>query len=253
MSLVPHTPAVEAQEHAALVVAFDAGDLDHTGTRRAEALAASCAGCAALVDDLALIRAAMTTLPVPPRRRDYRLSAEDVARLRPSAWRRVLGWLAAPGSTVRPLATGLATLGVVGLLLTAGLPGFGAGGAAVLSTVGSEAGQPEQDSGTRTGNEAYGPAEDPGTAAQRSAAPSAAPAPSEAPVAGIAGEASPAPSDALLGAPGAPDGVGDATKVAPASPAGEDGPPISLVASIGLLAAGLGLLGARALALRRAR
>ncbi len=142
MPPAPHFPAAEAQEHAALIVALDAGDLAGLELTSAESLVASCGGCAALADDLLAIRGAMTALPVRSRRRDYRLTAEDAARLRPSGWRRVIEWLAAPGSTVRPLATGLATLGLAGLLLTSGVPGmlsgFGsAGGAPVAAPAGA--------------------------------------------------------------------------------------------------------------------
>jgi hypothetical protein len=42
----------------------------------------ACAGCAALLGDLEAIRGALPALPVPPRRRDYRLTDEDAARLR---------------------------------------------------------------------------------------------------------------------------------------------------------------------------
>ncbi len=148
MPLAPHSPAAEAQDHAALIVALDAGDLAGAELLAAEALATSCAGCAALLHDLAAIRVAMAALPVPPRRRDYRLTTEDAARLRPSGLRRLLEWLAAPGSAVRPLATGLATLGVVGLLLTSGLSGvlsgFGSAGAAPAPAL-APAGAPLDD------------------------------------------------------------------------------------------------------------
>jgi hypothetical protein len=112
-----HSPAAAAAEHAAVIVALDAGDLTGSERDRAARLAAACAGCAALLADLALIRAATAALPAPRRTRDYRLTGADAARLRPSAWRRLLGWLGAPRSTVRPLAGALATLGIVGLLL----------------------------------------------------------------------------------------------------------------------------------------
>lgn len=249
MPLVPHTPAAEAHDHAALVVALDAGDLAGPDLARAGALLAACPGCAALRDDLATIRHAMTALPAPVRRRDYRLTDEDAARLRPSGWRRVAGWLTAPRSSVRPLATGLATLGVVGLLLTAGLPGFG-GQVAILSTVGDSidgGAVPEgADQGTRTN-------------ATGTEAPALAPG--EAPVPGLAGEASPAPSSDAVTAPGdvntggepqefAAGGEDAATDRQLARP--EPGPSAPLVVSLLLLAAGLGLLLARAIALRRA-
>jgi hypothetical protein len=248
MPLVPHTPAAEAEAHAALVVALDAGDLAGPELARAEALLAGCAGCGALSADLAAIRGAMTALPVPVRRRDYRLTEEDAARLRPTGWRRLAGWLAAPRSSVRPLATGLATLGVVGLLLTAGLPGLG-GGVAVLSTVGGSV-----DGG------AAPEAADQGTRSNAGATEAPALAPGEAPAPGLASEASPAPTQDAVTAPGDVNtggeaqefsaGEGDAARQ-PAAQA-DPGPSAPLVLSIVLLAAGLALLLARAIALRRA-
>jgi hypothetical protein len=249
MPPAPHSPAAEAQDHASLIVALDAGDLAGDDLVAAEALASSCTGCAALVRDLAAIRGAMAALPVPPRRRDYRLTDADAARLRPGGWRRLVDWLAAPGSTVRPLATGLATLGVVGLLLTAGLPGvtggFGSGASGpLLSTVGGPL-ENQAPSGA-------GGAGDPYTYAP-AAAPTAAPAaaPSAGP-AGLTEAASPEPSAARRSTTGTEDAARDdgetATKLAATGP----GVPVGVVLSAVLLAAGLALLLARAIALRRA-
>jgi hypothetical protein len=159
----------------------------------------------------------------------------------------VTGWLAAPRSSVRPLATGLATLGVVGLLLTAGLPGFG-GGVAVLSTVGESIDVRSAPDGSPLRVDA-------------SATEAPALAPGEAPVPGLAGEASPAPSSEAVTAPGdqntggegqvySADGNDAAADPAATGPA--PGPVAPLVLSIVLLAAGLGLFLARAIALRRA-
>jgi hypothetical protein len=131
-----HSPAAAATEHAALIVAFDAGDLAGREGDVAATLASTCPGCASLAADLALLRAATAALPARPRTRDYRLTGADAARLRPSAWRGLLRWLAAPRSTVRPLAGGLAALGIVGLLLTA-TPGFLGGSATSLTTTGA--------------------------------------------------------------------------------------------------------------------
>ncbi len=243
MPPVPHTSAAVAEDHAALIVALDGGDLAGAERGRAEALVESCAGCAALRADLAAIRGAMASLPVPPRRRDFQLSPEDAARFRPTAWRRLLGWLVAPGSTVRPLATGLATLGVVGLLLTAGLPGLG-GGATTLSTVGTPAEVPAPDGG---GVEGYGAAASPEV--QPAALPTAAP--SAAGLAGTSGDAAASPAvperNATTGATDqmAGKGIDEATATG-------SGPPLALILSGVLLAAGLALFVARGLALRRA-
>ncbi len=264
MPLDPHTPATEAQEHAALIVALDAGDLAGSDLARAEELTGSCPGCGALAADLGAIRDAMAALPVPARRRDYRLTPEDAARLRPSSWRRFRDWLAAPGSTVRPLATGLATLGVVGLLVTAGLPGFGAGGA-MLSTVGSSV-----DSAAPSGAQAedYGATAAPALAPVPGAgAPAAASrAPSEPNRAGVTDDgASPAPTDdgtsttptderdsGVAGAEGVEGsgGPGD-EKAATTDAAAGEGLPAGVILSLGLLLGGLGLFGARILARRR--
>jgi hypothetical protein len=247
MPLVPHVPAADAEAHASRIVALDAGDLDGPDLEQAGALLASCAGCAALGEDLAAIRGAMTSLPVPARRRDFRLTEADAARLRPSGWRRLVGWLSAPRSSVRPVATGLATLGVVGLLLTAGLPGLG-GPVAILSSVGSsvdaaaERATGADEGGVRVDNlQSVGPD---GSMA----------APAEAPVPGLAGEASPPTGeereDTPASEPYALEAEGGAADVGAKS--SEPGPSAPLVVSLALLVAGLGLLLARAIALRRA-
>ncbi len=267
MPLVPHQPAAAAEEHAALVVELDAGDLAGAELARAEQLRATCAGCAALAADLGAIRAAMTALPVPARPRDYRLSPEDAARLRPSAWRRFRDWLAAPGSTVRPLATGLATLGVVGLLVTAGLPGlggFGAGGAAV-----SAVGAPVENARPADVQAGDGQTSAPAFASPPYAAPaqSAPPAPAASPIRGTApapGEtdravmagsgASPAPTDERNGGVAGAETSGGEKAAAPEAAAdavSSGGLPAGVVISLALLFAGAGLFAARILARRR--
>jgi hypothetical protein len=285
MPPAPHTLTVEAQDHAALIVALDAGDLAGRELRAAESLAASCTGCAALLHDLATIRGAMTALPAPARRRDYRLTAEDAARLRPSGWRRLLEWLAAPGSTVRPLATGLATLGVAGLLLTASMPGllsgFGGAASAPVMAPAVPAGSPNDNAGPGgSGDAKY----------QGASVPPAAPSgaygmgPGTVPTTGPALMATAAPAPAATGAPvpeptAAPSNegagpAGVASGAASAEPTGErlsttgtsdrapeggeaSGPdgaplvPLPAIVSLALLAAGLALLGGRTLARRR--
>jgi hypothetical protein len=263
MPPAPHTPAAEAQDHAALAVALDAGDLAGAELLAAESLAASCTGCAALVHDLAAIRGAMTALPVPPRRRDYRLTADDAARLRPFGWRRLLEWLAAPGSTVRPLATGLATLGVIGLILTSGLPGilsgFGSAGAVPVmapaeSPVDNAA---PAESGDVQFQGTYGPAampsgapgNEPGLAATAAPAAVPNPAPSGDPgaVAGEAATADPAVERVgATGTSGSPPELGKAAGRDAASTV-----PLPALVSLALLTAGLALLVGRMVARRR--
>ena len=57
MPPAPHLPATDAADHAARIVALDAGDLAGPELTAAESLVASCGGCAALADDLLAIRA----------------------------------------------------------------------------------------------------------------------------------------------------------------------------------------------------
>jgi hypothetical protein len=135
---------------------------------RGEALVATCADCAALHSDLVLLHEAARALPTPPRPRDFTLSTEDAARLRQTGWRRLIG---AFGSTrdafSRPLAIGLTTLGLAGLL-AASIPGFlsgVAGSPAAVPTIGQAA------SGAGANPESVG---EPKAAPAPSAAPSAA-------------------------------------------------------------------------------
>jgi len=244
MDHVPdHTPAAAAVEHAALIAALDAGDLAGRERDRAAGLVDTCAGCASLLADLAIIRAATATLPAPPRRRDYRLTDADAARLRPSAWRSLVGWLGAPRSTVRPLAGGLVALGIAGLLLTT-TPGFLGQVATTVSTVaapvaapagaGSLSGAAPGDAGLNAG---------PSTAAAPAATTSAGPAAVSAPLAtsapvgpattpnaaarpapsAIAVEPPPSPLAAALPAPAGPATSPELTGPAPGAAAGASG------------------------------
>jgi len=116
-----------------LIAAYAAEDIeDQAESARARALVERCEPCRDLHRDLSAIRAATrasgtaaqraSTLTAP---RDFRLTAEDAARLRPGtpigriAVR--LGWRARVGLGVaafgRPVGAALATFGVVGLLI----------------------------------------------------------------------------------------------------------------------------------------
>lgn len=84
----------------------------------AEALVAACSLCAALHADLVALSAATRSMHSPTRPRDYTLTPDDAARLRATGWRR---WVAGFGTSrdvfSRPLALGLTTLGLAGLLV----------------------------------------------------------------------------------------------------------------------------------------
>jgi hypothetical protein len=171
-------PTANHATHDAMLVASLADHSLPDGERTAaEALVASCRDCADLHADLAALRAATIAMPTPARTRDYTLTADDAMRLQPRGWRRLVS---AFGTTrdafSRPLAVGLTTLGLAGLLVTS-LPSILTGGATSAtgsaSTVGGPlaAGAPLQAPGTNAeaGNGSGAPAV---PAAAASAAPS---------------------------------------------------------------------------------
>ena len=126
-----------------LVAAYASDDLDGAARTAAEELVAGCSGCADLATDLRALARATHDLPPARRPRDFFLTPADAERLRPRGLRRLLAAFAAPTLPIRPLATGLTTLGVAGLLL-ASLPGIlplgGAASGPMLESVGQSAG-----------------------------------------------------------------------------------------------------------------
>ncbi len=85
---------------------------------RATALVESCTLCAGLHDDLIALSAAIRDMPTPPRPRAYTLGPADAARVRPGGWRRLIAGIGtARDGFSRPLAVGLTTLGLAGLLV----------------------------------------------------------------------------------------------------------------------------------------
>ncbi|MCU0483218.1 MAG: hypothetical protein MUC54_02935, partial [Chloroflexi bacterium] len=174
----------------------------------------------------------------------------------------------APQSSVRPLATGLATIGLAGLLLTSvpGLARFGS--TTVLTNVGGATAPAEQSTLDRVGVEAA-PGATEGPRAGTYGASSGAPVPSNAPavpgaenpaVPGAENPAAqPSPAGAVAGAGDEGPATDDAAAGDPGRNAGEtplpDQPqpvPLVVVASIALLASGLALFAAR-WAVRRPR
>jgi hypothetical protein len=74
----------------------------------------SCPACAALAEDLRQVSAAVSSEPVPPRRRDFRLTPEQADRLQGSAVTRFLRRLSAPRArALGPAAAGVLSLGLV--------------------------------------------------------------------------------------------------------------------------------------------
>jgi hypothetical protein len=125
----PRAASAHAAHDTMLLAAL--ADGAPTGSERAaaEALVDGCGLCAATFSDLVDLRSATQSMPTPPRPRDYQLTEADAARLRPAGWRRWVAAFASPRDLVsRPLAIGLTTLGLAGLLV-AGAPSLMQGGA----------------------------------------------------------------------------------------------------------------------------
>jgi len=122
------TPAAHAGHDPSLVAAYAAGDAAGRELAEARALVSGCAGCAELHRDLRAIAAALPAVPAParPASRDFRITPEQAAALRPSRARGALARLLAPLASARfafagPAGAGLAALGLAGVLLSGGL------------------------------------------------------------------------------------------------------------------------------------
>src|SRR4051794_25019307 len=139
---MPDAPDVRRTSHdrhdTMLVAAFAADDLAGTERDQAIALTRTCPECATLHADLVAIARATATLPPPiaPSGLDFRLSPQQAARLRRTGWRAFIPSVS-PGSVLtRPLGVGLATFGLIGLLV--GNLGFGSlGGSAASAPFGA--------------------------------------------------------------------------------------------------------------------
>ena len=98
-------------------------DLDPSESAAASAAVGSCPACRALHDDLVLLAAVLPTASTPVRSRDFTLSEADAARLRRGGLRGLFGRIGSARDTLtRPLAVGLSTFGIVGMLV-ASVPG----------------------------------------------------------------------------------------------------------------------------------
>ncbi len=118
---MPHLPDHTTHDPE-LIAAYAAGDATGPDLAQATELAAECTDCAALHRDLRAIAAALPEMPPAVRPRDFRLTPEQAASLAPSGWRGLLAAFASPRFRLAaPLGTGLAAIGLAGLLL--GTPG----------------------------------------------------------------------------------------------------------------------------------
>ena len=113
------TPATDHPGHDPILIAAHLdGTLDAREATRVHEWLATCAPCVELRADLVAIAAATRTMAMPARPRDFTLTLADAERARGRGWRRVLAVIASPRDSVtRPLAVGLTTLGVAGLLI----------------------------------------------------------------------------------------------------------------------------------------
>ncbi len=126
MSRPPLLPtAPDHERHDPLLMAqFAAGDaLDPEQQRLANRLATTCEPCGALVDDLRAVSAAVAWEPLPPRRRDYRISPEQAMQQRGGWVSRLMRRLALPrAGHLRPAAAGVMSLGLLFVVAGAAWP-----------------------------------------------------------------------------------------------------------------------------------
>ena len=138
-------PSDHTQHDPLLVAAF--ADRGATGEEAdlARAQIAACTECAALHAELVSLATATRQLPPIERPRDFRLRPVDAQRLRPNLIRRLFGSFGTPRDGFsRPLAAGLTTLGLAGLMLgilpgTLSLGGSTTGGSAAATSAPAEA------------------------------------------------------------------------------------------------------------------
>ena len=173
-----NAPAEHARHDLAIVAALAAraADMDETETATARAQVASCTACADALADFVAVQTTLPATATPGRPRDFRLSPADAQRLHRSGWRRFLTYFGSPRDGFsRPLAIGLTTLGLAGVLLasipSASLMG-GSGGAAPANEA-----APIQQAAPAPGAGGAAPVASASAAAPAPAASAAAPAP----------------------------------------------------------------------------
>jgi anti-sigma factor RsiW len=201
------SPTTHAAHDRVLIASLLDRSINADDRARAETQIAACDACRWLHSDLIALSQATRDLPAPVRPREFTLTPEDAERLRVRGWRRVLGFFGSAGDVFsRPLAIGLTTLGIAGLLVGTVPLGFGgaASGPQALSTVGTALDQRDSFGGAGPAGAA------PEMATQASAAPSAAPAsgaPAAAAAPTTAPDVPPAPAASAGGAETTPPDV----------------------------------------------
>lgn len=198
-----HLPPSHADHDPLAIAAYAAGDATGPELDDALALVAACTDCAALHHDLRAIAAALPDLPAPARNRDFRLTPEQAASLRPAGWRRLLAPFAGPRfAFAGPVGAGLATLGLAGILAAGS---FGVPLAATAPADGGAAAA--SDAAAVERSNASGGAEPFAAESPAAVALPAAEAPPSAPAPAVEAPAVEAP---VVGAPASAAPVGDA-------------------------------------------
>lgn len=162
-----HSLSAEHRRHDHLLVArFAVGDAGFGQDHEAAELVRRCNECAALAAEIRAISRSVGKLPAAPRPRDFRLTAEQAARLRGSRLDRWLRTITGSGwATVRPVAAVALSVGMV-MSVVGVLPILGAATPAPASTFDqlpvAGAPSPEHTSDSRNGQ--GGPVASPGDA-----------------------------------------------------------------------------------------
>lgn len=121
---MPPVSELHIQHDPLLVASLAAGDLAGADRDQANAQIAACADCAELHADLIAIARATAALPPAVAPRDFTLSPQQAAALRPVGWRRLVAAIGGSRPLMsRQLGIGLATVGLAGLLVST-LPGI---------------------------------------------------------------------------------------------------------------------------------
>jgi hypothetical protein len=244
---VPFLPHVRPDHDETLVVRLAAEDLAARELEVVRAQVADCPACAELLADLLSIAAATARLPGPQRTRDFRLTEDDAARLRPAGWRGLLARLGSPGfAFVKPLAGGLAALGVAGLILASLPSAFMSSSAGSIPNAFSDSGTGGAAPSQGAPAPAFGP-DSSGDGRMTTSAPLTAPGASGG--VGVASEGGPKSGSGAPEAAAVPtasdDGTPDDLSFARDRVAAAEPPSPLLVLSVILLAAGIVLGGLR--------
>jgi hypothetical protein len=198
----PFTPSDHASHDTMLVASLADHSLAPSERAAADALVAACSQCADLHADLLALRTATRAMPTPARTADYMLTPRDAVRLGSGGWRRFVAILGTSRDALsRPLAIGLTTLGLAGLLV-ANVPSFSFGSASSGATQLAPVGAPVGDGAVDTGDGSTIL----GASAAAEAAASAAPVPDGLSASGVDQSAAPIRAPAIFdGASQPPD------------------------------------------------